>query len=69
MKAVDNLNKRVKKFSFIDMKLIGIASLLIGIIIAKLLPKAVESIPYWLFIILAVACLIRPLYIFFFKKE
>jgi hypothetical protein len=69
MKVVDNLNQRIKKFTFIDMKLIGFSGVLIGIIIAKLLPNAVASIPYWLFIVLAVACLIRPWYIFLFKKE
>jgi hypothetical protein len=70
MKVVDNLNQRVKKFTFIDMKLAGFSAFLIGIIVAKILPiKWLTSLPYWLLIILAVVCLIRPWYVFLFKKE
>lgn len=70
MKVVDNLNERVKKFTFIDMKLGGFAAFVIGIIVAKILPAAwLQSLPYWLLIILAVICMIRPWYVFLFKKE
>jgi hypothetical protein len=70
MKVVDNLNERVKKFTFIDMKLAGFSAFLIGIIVAKILPTNwLASLPYWLLIILAVVCLIRPWYVFLFKKE
>ena len=70
MKVVDNLNQRVKKFTFIDMKLGGFSAFLIGIIVAKILPAGwLQSIPYWLLVILAVVFLIRPGYVFLFKKE
>jgi uncharacterized membrane protein YfcA len=70
MKVVDDLTHRVKKFNFIDMKLAGFASIIVGIIIAKLLPtRWLQTLPYWLLIILAVGCMIRPLYVFFLKKE
>ena len=63
------LNKRTNMLSYIDMKLIGFGSFLIGIIVAKLFPVFFETLGYHWLIILVVLCLVHPVYIFLFKKD
>ena len=58
----------VKKFDWIDIKLIALASILIGIILVKWIPS-LSDINIWWFIIIAALCLAKVYYVAFSKKE
>ena len=57
----------VKKFNWIDVKLVALASMLIGIILVKWFPSILDINIWWL-IIIAVLCLAKVYYVAFFKK-
>ena len=61
-------NSCVKKFNWIDVKLVGLASMLIGIILVKWFPSILD-INIWWFVIIAVLCLAKVYYVAFSKKE
>ena len=60
-------NNCVKKFNWIDVKLVGLASILIGFILVKWIP-GILNINVWWFIVIAVLCLIKVYYVAFFKR-
>jgi|AntAceMinimDraft_10_1070366.scaffolds.fasta_scaffold31146_2 xanthosine utilization system XapX-like protein len=57
----------VKKMGWIDVKLVGFAGVLIGVILVKWIPSILD-INIWWFIWATVLCLVRVYYILFFKK-
>jgi len=61
-------NNLVKKMDWLDVKLVGLASMLIGIILVKLFPAILE-INIWFFILIALLCLFKVYYVIFFRKE
>lgn len=60
-------NSCVKKFNWIDVKLVALASMLIGIILVKWFPSILD-INIWWFVIIAVLCLAKVYYVAFSKK-
>ncbi len=62
-----SLNQRVKKLSFIDVKLIKWATFFATIIVVKFFPQLLR-INYPILIILMVVCSIKPVYVAWFKK-
>jgi len=67
MGFLENMNKRVKKFSILDVKLAGGAAMFVALIVAKLIPKIMD-INIWWFVVLSVICVIKPFYVFLIKK-
>jgi hypothetical protein len=67
MGILENMNKRVKKFSILDVKLAQGAAIFGALIVAKLIPQIME-INIWWFVTLLVICVIKPFYVFFIKK-
>lgn len=60
-------NDKVKKLTFIDVKLVALAGICIGLVLAILIP-AVTSINVLWYIIIGALCLIKVYYIILFKK-
>jgi hypothetical protein len=60
-------NNLVKKMGWIDLKLMGLACMLIGIILVKWIPSILK-INVWWFALITILCLGRVYYILFFKK-
>ena len=50
-----------------DLKLLQATVMFLAIIIVKLIPRILE-IDIWWFVVLLVLCLIKPFYVFFFRK-
>ena len=64
---IENLNKRIKKLSVIDIGLTKWSVLFATIIIIKIFPQILR-IGYPALIILLMLCSIKPVYDFWFKK-
>ena len=60
-------NSRVKMLNIFDLKLLQATVMFLAIIIVKLIPRILE-IDIWCFVVLLVLCLIKPFYVFFFRK-
>ena len=60
-------NERVRKFNIFDVKLVQGAAMCVMLILVKLIPQIV-TISIWWFVVLCVACALRPCYVFFLKK-
>lgn len=60
-------NSRVKMLNIFDLKLLQATVMFFAIIIVKLIPRILE-IDIWWFVVLLVLCLIKPFYVFFFRK-
>ena len=60
-------NSRVKMLNIFDLKLLQATVMFLAIIIVKLIPRILE-IDIWWFVVLLVLCLIKPFYVFFFRK-
>lgn len=67
MKLFKWANDRVKKMSFIDVKLAAIAGFFIGLIVVKLAPS-VLNINGWWFVAIVVLCGLRIYYVMLCKK-
>ena len=64
---VEYVNQRVKRFSFFDIKLVQGTTIFMILILVKLIPQIMEINILW-FIVLLVICVIKPFYVFLFKK-
>ena len=60
-------NEKVKKLTFIDIKLLAIGSICIGIILVELIPD-VLNISIWWLVGIAILCFLRVYYVILFKK-
>ncbi len=60
-------NSRVKMLSIFDLKLLQATTMLFAVIIVKLFPQIIEIDIRWLIVFL-ILCLIKPLYVFFFRR-
>jgi len=69
MKAfMEEMNRRVKRFSIIDMKLALGCAMFLALIFVKLFPQ-IMTINTWWFVGLLLLCAIKPIYIFWAKKQ
>ena len=64
MGLLEELDRRVKKFSFIDVKLAQGAAMFGALVIAKIIPDIMD-LSIWWFIVLLVICAIKPAGVFF----
>ena len=62
------LNKLAKQLDYWDIKMSALASVCIGLLLARYVPELVDVNPWW-WITLAILLLLRPLYHIAFGKE
>ena len=67
MGLLEDMDKRVKKFGIIDVKLAQGAAMFAALIIAKLIPQIMD-LNIWWFVGLLVICAIKPVYVFWFEQ-
>jgi len=67
MGLLEDMDKRVKKFSIIDVTLAQGAAMFFVLIIAKLIPDIMD-LSIWWFVGLLVLCAIKPFYVFWVKE-
>jgi len=67
MGLLEDMDKRVKKFGIIDVKLAQGAAMFVALIIAKLIPQ-IMALSIWWFVGLLIICAIRPAYVFWLKE-
>lgn len=58
-------DEKIKKFTLWDIKLVQAAAIFVGLVIAKLLEPILNiyDINIWWFILIAIACGIKPIYV------
>ena len=66
---LESLNKRVRKLSFIDLKLIQLATFCFALIIAKLAPLCIGGLRLRWLTLAMIICLIKPVYVIWGKKK
>jgi hypothetical protein len=67
MEFFGDLNQKVKKFSFFDIKMIQFTTLFAALILVKLVPEILK-VNIWWFVALLIVCLVKPLFVFFQKR-
>ena len=67
MSVIDYWNRKVKKFTIFDVKLIQGAAMALALIIVKVFPQ-IMSLSIWWFVAFAVVCALRPAYAIWVKK-
>jgi hypothetical protein len=67
MGLLEDMDRRVKKFSLIDVKLAQVVAMFLALIIAKLIPDIMD-INIWWFVVLLIVCTAKPFYVFWFKE-
>jgi hypothetical protein len=67
MGLLEELDQRVKKFSFMDVKLAQGAAMFGALIIAKIIPDIMD-LNIWWFIVLLVVCAIKPASVFLLNE-
>ena len=67
MGLLEDMDRRVKKFTLIDVKLAQVVAMFLALIIAKLIPDIMD-ISIWWFIVLLIVCTVKPFYVFWFKE-
>ncbi len=67
MSMIDYWNRKVKKFTIFDVKLIQGAAMAFALIIVKFFPQ-IMSLSVWWFVAFAVVCALRPAYAIWVKE-
>lgn len=68
MTIFEDMNQRVKRLTIFDIKLVQACAMLVILIIVKLIPQ-IMMLSIWWFVAILVVCAIRPLYVFYFRKQ
>ena len=63
MGLFEDMNRRVKKFDIVDVKLAQSCAFFFALVIAKLIPDIMD-INIWFFVVLLVVCAIKPFCVF-----
>ena len=64
---LEKLNEKARKMTYIDIKLIQLAVIVVAIILIKLFPQLLK-IDYWVLIVLLIIFAAKPFYRFWIKK-
>jgi hypothetical protein len=67
MGLLEDMDKRVKKFGLIDVKLAQGAAMFVALVVAKLIPQIMD-LSIWWFVGLLIICAIKPFNVFWFKE-
>lgn len=65
---IDYWNRKVRRLTIVDLKLIQVASMAIILIVVKLLPQ-IMSLSIWWFVALLTICALRPAYVFWLQDD
>ena len=65
---LEKLNEKAKRLTYVDIKLIQLAVIVIAIILVKLFPK-LSNIDYWVLIVLLIVFAAKPFYKFWIKNN
>ena len=65
---IDYWNRKVRKFTIFDVKLVQGAAMAFALIIVKLFPR-IMTLSIWWFVALLVVCTARPCYVIWIKKD
>lgn len=65
---IDYWNRKVRKLTIIDLKLVQVASMAGILVVVKLFPQIVD-LNIWWFVALAVICASRPGYVFWIRDD
>ncbi len=68
MSMIEYWNRKVKKFTIFDVKLVQGAAMAFAVIIVKFFPQ-IMSLSIWWFVAFAVVCALRPAYAMWFKED
>lgn len=68
MSMIDYWNRKVRKFTIFDVKLLQGAAMAFVLIIVKFFPQ-IMSLSIWWFVAFAVVCTLRPAYAMWFKEN
>ena len=60
-------NEKIKKLTFVDIKLVSFIGICVGLILAKLFP-AILTINIWWFVAIGALFLLKVYYVIFFEK-
>ena len=63
MGLFEEMNRRVKKFDIVDVKLAQSCAFFFALVIVKLIPDIMD-INIWFFVVLLILCAIKPVYVF-----
>ncbi len=61
---MEYLDRKVRKFSFIDVKLVQLLGVFLGVIVVKLVPEVLD-LSLWALILMAALCAVKPCCVFF----
>jgi hypothetical protein len=64
---LEKLDQKAKKLTYIDIKFIQLAVIVVAIILVKLFPQLLK-IDYWVLIVLLIVFAAKPFYKFWIKK-
>jgi hypothetical protein len=56
-------NRKVRRFTIIDVKLVQVGAMAVALAVAKLIPE-IMGLSVWWFLAAAVVCLLRPAFVF-----
>jgi hypothetical protein len=62
------MDERVKRFGIWEMKFAQAAAMCLAVIVVKLVPQ-ILTISVWWFVLAAVVCAIRPVYVFYGRAQ
>ena len=65
---VDYWNRKVRKLTIVDVKLVQLMSMAVALILVKWFPQ-IMSLSIWWFVALFVLCFLRPAYVFWIRGE
>ena len=65
---IDYWNRKVRKLTIIDLKLVQVASMAGILIIVKLFPQIMD-LSIWWFVALLIICVLRPGYMFWIRDD
>ncbi|UCD52226.1 MAG: hypothetical protein JSW27_06215 [Phycisphaerales bacterium] len=61
---MEYLDRKVRRFSFVDVKLLQLLGAFLGIIVVKLVPEILD-LSLWALILMAALCAVKPCCVFF----
>ena len=68
MRLWEQMDRRIKRFSIVDEKLAQLAAVFLALIVVRQYPHLLKYDGWWYWTLL-VLCAIKPLYVFYLKKE
>jgi hypothetical protein len=65
---IDYWNRKVRKLTIVDLKLVQVASMAAILVVVKLAPQLV-SLSIWWFVAVFAVCILRPAYVLWIQDD